>query len=145
MSLDLKPGLRFAQTITVDERLTVPFVSRAFTGFSDMPPVFATAFLVGFVEWTCVEALRPALVPRLKTVGTHIDLSHSAATPIGMKVTAEVELALVNQRWLRFKVSCFDEVDVICTGQHDRTIIDAAKFMAHVEKKRVSIRAGAAG
>ena len=45
-----QPGLRFSQSILVEERLTVPAVSPAFTGFSDMPPVFATAFLVGFVE-----------------------------------------------------------------------------------------------
>jgi fluoroacetyl-CoA thioesterase len=141
----LKPGLRFEQTLLIDERLTVPFVSDAFTGFADMPPVFATAFLVGFVEWTCVEALRPYLGAGQRTVGVHVDLSHSAATPIGMKVTAEVELMLINERWLRFKVACRDEVEVICTGQHDRVIIDSARFLARIEKKRASIRAAAAG
>ena len=87
---NLKPGLRHQLTIAVDERLTVPSVSAAYAGFADMPPVFATAFLVGLVEWTCIEALRPYLAPEQRTVGVHVDLSHSAATPVGMKVTAAV-------------------------------------------------------
>lgn len=65
---ELAPGLRHVQSIQVDDRLTVPAVAPAFTGFADMPPVFATAFLVGFVEWTCIEALRPYLGPAQKTV-----------------------------------------------------------------------------
>ena len=70
--------------------------------------MFATAFLVGFVEWTCIEALRPYLEPGQKTVGVHVDLSHSAATPVGMTVTAEVELIAVEGRKLRFKCSSQD-------------------------------------
>ena len=92
----LKLGLRHEQTITVDESLTVPRVSQRYAGFADMPPVFATAFLVGFVEWTCIEALRPYLTHEQRTVGVHVDLSHSAATPVGMKVTAAVELIAVD-------------------------------------------------
>lgn len=57
----LKPGLRFAQSLRVTSDLTVPQLSPAFTGFADMPPVFATAYMVGFVEWTCAEAVKPYL------------------------------------------------------------------------------------
>jgi fluoroacetyl-CoA thioesterase len=70
-----------------------------------------------------------------KTVGTHVDLSHLAATPIGMKVTAEVELVAVEGQKLRFKVECRDEKEIIGAGFHERFIVDAAKFMARVEKK----------
>lgn len=91
-------GLRHALTIPVAERLTVPAVASAFTGFADMPPVFATAFMIGFVEWTCIEALRLHLSARQRTVGTHLDMSHIAATPVGMKVTAVVELLAVEAR-----------------------------------------------
>jgi fluoroacetyl-CoA thioesterase len=132
----LKVGLRHENAIVVDEALTVPSVSRAFKGFADMPPVFATAFLVGFVEWTCVEALRPFLSAEQRTVGVHVDLSHSAATPIGMRVTAAVELAAIEGRKLRFKVACRDEAEIVCEGTHDRFIIDEARFMARLEKKR---------
>src|SRR5437868_13695667 len=100
----LAVGLRHSQTIMVDDQLVVPAVSPAFTGFADMPPVFATALLVGFVEWTCIEALRPFLSPDQKTVGVHVDLSHSAATPVGIAVTAEVELTGIEGRRLRFRV-----------------------------------------
>jgi fluoroacetyl-CoA thioesterase len=135
---DLKPGLKGERSILVDERLTVPAVSPAFTGFAGMPPVFATAFLVGFVEWTCIEALRPFLAADQQTVGVHVDLSHSAATPVGMRVTAEVELVQVEQRRLRFKVVCRDEAEVICEGHHDRFIVDAPRFMARLAAKRDS-------
>ena len=132
----LEVGLRHENSIVVDEALTVPSVSRAFKGFADMPPVFATAFLVGFVEWTCIEALRPFLSAEQRTVGVHVDLSHSAATPIGMRVTAAVELTAIEGRKLRFKIACCDEAEVICEGTHDRFIIDEARFMARLEKKR---------
>ena len=137
MSFDtLKPGLTHTHSVPVDDRLTVPAVSQTFTGFSDMPPVFATAFLVGFVEWTCIEALRPYLEPGQKTVGVHVDLSHSAATPVGMTVTAEVELVAVEGRKLRFKAVCRDDAEVISEGFHERYVIDGDRFMARLGKKQ---------
>jgi fluoroacetyl-CoA thioesterase len=129
-------GLRHTQSVAVDAGLTVPNVSTAFGSFQDMPPVFATAFMVGFVEATCIEALRPHLAEGQHTVGIHVDLSHRAATPIGMTVTAEVELVAAEGRRLRFKVECRDEAETIGSGFHDRAIIDSAKFLARVEYKR---------
>ena len=128
-------GLSHRLDLRVDQRLTVPFVSAAFTGFADMPPVFATAFMVAFIEWTCVEALRGHLGPDERTVGTHVDVSHVAATPIGMTVTAEVELVAVDRRKLRFKVSCRDEAGLIGEGYHERAVIQQEKFMARVLAK----------
>lgn len=132
---DLRPGLRHAQAITVSDALTVPAMSAAFAGFADMPPVFATAFMIGFVEWTCIEALRPYLSAHQRTVGTYLDLSHIAATPIGMEVTAEVELVAVEGRRLRFRVECHDTVEVIGRGFHERAIIDGDKFVERVRQK----------
>jgi fluoroacetyl-CoA thioesterase len=132
---DLRPGLRHAQAIIVSDALTVPAVSVAFTGFADMPPVFATTFMVGFVEWTCIEALRPYLAVHQRTVGTHVDLSHIAATPVGMEVTAEVELVAVEGRRLRFRVECRDSAEVIGRGFHERAIIDGDKFVERVRRK----------
>ena len=129
-------GLRHSFTIVVDESLTVPRVSAAFADFRDMPPVFATAYLVGFVEAACIDALKPHLADGEKTLGVHVDLSHSAATPVGMSVTADVELVAVEGRRLRFRVECRDEADVICAGFHDRYLIDAAKFMDRVKRKQ---------
>lgn len=132
----LKSGIKFEQSIVVSEKLVVPAMSDFFAGFVDMPNVFATAFLVGFVEWTCVEALRLYLSSDERTVGTHINLSHTAATPIGLKVTAEVELVEVEGRKLRFKIICRDEIEIISEGFHERFIINYNKFMERVEKKR---------
>jgi len=133
-------GLRHRMDLRVDERLTVPFVSAAFTGFADMPPVFATAFMVAFIEWTCVEALRGHLGPDEGTVGTHVDVSHVAATPVGMMVTAEVELISVDRRRLRFQVSCRDEAGLIGEGYHERAVIQRDKFMARVQAKAAAAR-----
>lgn len=132
----LKSGVKFQQSIVVSEKLVVPAMSDFFAGFVDMLNVFATAFLVGFVEWTCVEALRSYLSSDERTVGTHIDSTHTAATPIGLKVTAEVELVEVEGRKLRFKIICCDEIEIISEGFHERFIINYNKFMERVEKKR---------
>jgi fluoroacetyl-CoA thioesterase len=131
MSPDLKPGQHHAQSLRVDQSLTVPAVAKAFP-FEDMPPVFATAFMVGFIEWVCIEALRPFLDDSERTVGTHVDVSHTAATPVGLTVTAEVELVAVEGRKLRFKVACRDDAGPIGEGFHERAVIDLARFMARV-------------
>ena len=128
-------GLKHSKTLTVDAGLTVPQVSPAFADFRGMPAVFATAYLVGFVEATCLEALKPYLTDGRMTVGTHIDISHSAATPVGMRVTATVELIAVEGRRLRFRVECRDDAEAIAAGHHDRALIDPAKFIARVEAK----------
>ncbi|WP_298161402.1 thioesterase family protein [Brevundimonas sp.] len=135
----LSPGLKHTQSLVVTEGLTVPSLSPVFPGFADMPPVLATAMLVGFVEWTCVEALRPVLDAPLKTVGVHIDLSHSAATPVGMAVTAEVELIAVEGRRLTFSAKVRDGVEVIAEGRHARFVVDPDRFL-----DRLATKSGAA-
>jgi fluoroacetyl-CoA thioesterase len=133
---DLKPGLAGTRTIRVSDSLTVPALAPATFGFSDMPPVFATAFLVAFVEWTCIEVLRPYLPAGQRTVGVHVDLSHTAATPVGMEASAQVELVERADRRLRFKVVVRDQTEVISEGYHVRYIIDFDRFMARVAEKR---------
>ena len=130
------PGTQHMQTLQVDRTLTVPAVSEHFTGFADMPPVFATAFMVGFIEWACIEAIRPYLEPGEHSVGTHVNVSHVAATPAGMNVSAFVELIALEGRKLTFRVTCRDEVDLIGEGVHERVIINPEKFMARVSAKR---------
>jgi fluoroacetyl-CoA thioesterase len=132
----LKPGLRHSATIWVTEQLAVPASGRLLGETAEMPPVFATANMIAFVEWTCVAALAPYLAPHQRTVGTRIEISHSAATPIGMSVTAEVELIEIDGRRLRFKVSCRDEAEPIGDGFHERMIVDHDRFMARLARKR---------
>ncbi len=133
---DLKPGLRHGAMLTVSEALSVPAQARIFDPNTEMPPVFATAQMIAFVEWTCVAALAPYLGAGQRTVGTRVEMTHTAATPIGMAVTAEVELVEIRDRTLRFKVACRDEKDPIGEGFHERTVIDHARFMARLAGKR---------
>src|SRR5712692_7219224 len=136
MTLDeLKPGLRHRATIRVSEQMTVPAQGRLMGGTAEMPPVFATANMIAFVEWTCVAALMPYLAPHQRTVGTRVDMTHSAATPIGMEVTAEIELVEIDGRRLRFQVSCRDESEPIGDGFHERTIVDHDRFMTRLARK----------
>ena len=133
---DLNPGLKHRATITVGEALAVPAQAQLFDPLTEMPPVFATAQMIAFVEWTCVAALAPYLAANQRTVGTLVDMTHVAATPIGMNVTAEIELIEIDGRRLRFKASCQDEVEPIGEGFHERTIIDHARFMQRLAGKR---------
>lgn len=132
---DLKPGLRHSATLTVDEALAVPAQARLFDPATEMPPVLATANMIAFVEWTCVWALAPYLGADQRTVGTRVDMTHTAPTPIGMRVTAEVELIAIDGRTLRFKVACRDEQEAIGEGFHERTVIDNDRFMARLARK----------
>jgi fluoroacetyl-CoA thioesterase len=132
---DLKLGLRYSATITVGEALAVPASGRLLGETADMPPVFATANMIAFVEWTCVAALAPYLPSDQRTVGTRVNMTHTAATPIGMKVTAEVELIEIDGRRLRFRANCQDEIEPIGEGFHERTIIDHARFMQRLARK----------
>ena len=135
MKQTLVTGITRTQCLRIDNALTVPAVSRAFTGFHDMPPVFATAFMVGFVEWVCIEALRPFLDPHEHSVGTHIDMSHVSPTPVGMIVTAKVALTRINGRMLRFDVFCADAIGEIGSGTHERVIIDTQRFQRRVSDR----------
>ena len=133
---DLKPGLKHSATITIGEALAVPAQAQLFDPLTKMPPVFATAQIIAFVEWTCVAALAPYLSPDQRTVGTRVDMTHTAATPVGMNVTAEIELLEIDGRRLRFKAHCRDEIEPIGEGFHERTVIDYARFMQRLAGKR---------
>ncbi len=139
----LQVGLKHSETITVARGLTVPEMADRFSGFAEMPPVFATAYLVAFVEWTCLRALAPFLQPGQRTVGTKVELTHDAATPIGMQATAEIELVEFDGRRLRFKVACRDARDPIGAGFHERFLIDEAKFLGKLAEKSAAAKAGA--
>lgn len=130
----LQPGLCHVARMTVAARHTVPQLAEWPT-LADMPAVFATAMMVGFMEQTCVEALRPYLDRGQRSVGTHVDMSHVAATPVGMVVEARVELVEVRGRSLMFKVACSDEAGLIGEGMHRRAIIDLQRFEDRVAAK----------
>jgi fluoroacetyl-CoA thioesterase len=136
MKPSLRPGLRHQHRFKVPPSKTVPALYPESEDFVAMPEVFATGFLVGFLEWACLLAIKPHLDwPEELTLGTHIDISHEAATPPGLLVTATVELVAVEGKKLTFAVEAHDGVDVIARGRHERFIVSRAKFDAKMAAK----------
>lgn len=137
MKETLKPGIRYEHKFVVPPSKTVPALYPESAEFVLMPEVFATGFLVGFLEWACIKAINPHLDwPKEQTVGTHIDVSHEAATPPGFEVTATVELVSVEGRKLIFVVEAHDGADLISKGRHERFVINKEKFDAKMGEKR---------
>jgi fluoroacetyl-CoA thioesterase len=132
----LRPGLASQFSFKVPPNKTVPHLYPESEAFQRMPEVLATGYLVGLLEWACIEALNPHLDwPREQSVGTHINVSHLAATPAGLTVTVNVRLDRMEGPRLYFAVSAHDGVDKITEGTHERFIIDAARFSAWVAEK----------
>ena len=142
MKDSLKPGLEYELAYRVPESKTVPYLYPEATEFQVMPRVFATGFMVGFVEWACLLAIIPHLDwPAEQSVGTHVNLGHLAATPPGMEVRAKVKLVQIDGRRLVFEVEANDGVDTICKGTHERFLINAAKFVERVKAKAQAAQA----
>ena len=132
----LKPGLTHTVTYTVPTNKTVPYLYPEAPGFTDMPMVFATGFMVGLFEWACIELLEPHLERGEGSLGTHVDFSHSAATPPGLTVTVKATCTKVDGRTIEFKVEGHDGVDAIGGGRHRRAVVRWDKFTERVAQKR---------
>jgi fluoroacetyl-CoA thioesterase len=128
-------------TFTIPESKTVPNLYPESDMFREMPVVLATGFMVGLLEWACIELLRPHLDwPAEQSLGTHVDFSHLAATPPGFTVTVDATLESIEGRKLVFSVVAHDGVDTISTGRHERVLIDAARFGSKLKAKKESIK-----
>lgn len=136
MKETLKPGLTYRFEFTIPPTKTVPHLYPESAMFREMPDVLATGYLVGLMEWACIEALKPHLDwPREQSLGTQVNFSHVAATPPGFTVTVQVKLEKVAGRKLSFSLSAHDGVDVISEGTHERIVIDAERFNSRIEQK----------
>jgi fluoroacetyl-CoA thioesterase len=136
MKETLRVGIRYTHKFVVPKSKTVPALYPESEEFINMPEVFATGFLVGLLEWTCIKAINPHLDwPLEQTVGIHIDVSHEAATPIGLEITSTAELIAVDGKKLIFSVEAHDGVDLISKGKHERFVINKEKFDAKVNAK----------
>mgnify|MGYP001037146053 CR=1 FL=1 len=112
--------------------LTVTDEVTAATVGSGMLPVFATPSMIALIEKAAADSVASGLEP----VGTKLDIAHTAATPVGMAVRAETELAEIDGRRLVFTVRAFDEVGEIGSGIHERFIVNAEKFLAKTNAKK---------
>ena len=114
---------------------TVTEANTALALGSGSVPVFATPALIALLEEAAVNVLKPVLEAGKTSVGTRIDISHVAATPIGMVVRAEARLAAIDGRRLIFDVVAHDEVELIAEGVHERVMVDEQRFLARVQQK----------
>lgn len=136
MKETLKAGLEHSFSLTIDESKLVPALYPEAGEFGVMPKVFATGFLVGLIEWTCIQAIHPHIDwPAEQSVGTKVEVSHEAATPAGFTVTVKVKLVAVEGRKLTFEVEAHDDQDLISRGTHQRFVISKEKFDAGLRKK----------
>lgn len=143
MKPTLIPGLAYQFSFKVPASKTVPWLYPEAESFQQMPQVLATGYLVGLLEWACIEAIKPHLDwPREQSLGILVNFTHLAATPPGLTVTVDVRLTEVEGRKLRFQITAHDGVDKISEGTHERFVIDAAKFNAKIADKAHAVKPG---
>ncbi len=125
----LQPGLKGSAEITVGEQHTAPHVG------SGRVRVLATPVMVNLMEAAALQAVEGLLPAGYQTVGTHLDLKHFAATPVGMRVRAYAELIRVEKRTLTFNIYAEDEAERIGDGVHERIIINLGRFDQRMQEK----------
>jgi fluoroacetyl-CoA thioesterase len=135
MKPTLKPGLTHSFSYKVPENKTVPFTYPESPIIAQMPKVFATGFMIVLMEWACTQLIAPHLDDGEGSLGTHVDVSHLAATPPGMTVKVDVEVVEVHGRKIVFKVSAHDGMDLIGEGRHERVVVTWDRFNAKVAEK----------
>jgi fluoroacetyl-CoA thioesterase len=139
MKATLAPGLTHRFAYTVPENKTVPFLYPEAPDLQEMPKVFATGFMVGLMEWACVQLMRPHLDPGEGSLGVHIDVSHAAATPPGLTVTVDVTCTAVSGKRVSFAIKAHDGVDLIGEGRHERFVVLWERFKARVADKSKAV------
>jgi predicted thioesterase len=125
----LEPGLIGKVELIVGEEHTAKSVGSGMIG------VLATPVMINLIEAAALQAIEAHLPERCQSLGTFLEVSHIAATPVGLRVSATAELVKVDGRLLEFTVRAFDEVEEIGTGIHRRIIVNADKFAARVARK----------
>jgi fluoroacetyl-CoA thioesterase len=131
----LQLGATAQLAFRVPAEKTVPNLYPEAPEFREMPTVFATGFMVGLMEWTCLKVLAPHLEEGEGSLGIHIDVSHIAATVPGQTVTVDAECIEINGRRIWFHVRAHDGLDLIGEGRHERMTIHWNRFVARVNEK----------
>jgi predicted thioesterase len=130
----LKPGLKGEKTIVVAEEHTAPHVG------SGVVPVLATPVMVNLLEAAALAAVEKFLPPGYQTLGTVLNVTHFAATPVGLEVKAMAELVTVEGRKLTFSIKAEDEMETIGEGNHERVVVNVERFEQRVKNKIESAR-----
>ena len=125
----LHVGLKGATEMLVGEEHTAPRVG------SGRIHVLATPVMMNLIEAAALACAEHLLPPGHQSLGTHLDMRHIAATPVGMKVYASAELVKIEGRTLSFRVEARDEAELIGDGVHERMIVNVARFDQRVQRK----------
>jgi fluoroacetyl-CoA thioesterase len=135
MKPTLKAGLKHSFSYTVPAGKTVPHLYEESPELAAMPEVFATGFMVGLMEWTCIKVLEPHLDAGEVSLGIHVNVSHSAATLPGQTISVAAEVTKIDGRRVSFRVKAHDGVESIGEGEHDRFVVPWDKFNARINAK----------
>jgi fluoroacetyl-CoA thioesterase len=126
----IKAGLIGSAELVVGEEHTAPRIG------SGKVHVLATPVMINLIEAAALAAVEHLLPEGYQSLGTHLDVHHVAATPVGMRVRATAEIVRTENRTVFFRVEARDEQDLIGHGSHERVIVNVAKFDQRVESKR---------
>lgn len=131
----IEVGLVNEMTMTVQESDTARM-----NGGESLPPVMSTPRIISYMERTAHYAILPFLPDGQTTVGTVVNIRHLAATPVGMEIRFRAELIEVDRRRLKFKVEAWDAAEKVGEGEHERFIIDRAKFDERLAQKEAMLK-----
>src|SRR3954469_2204335 len=125
----LKEGLAGAAAIVVGEEHTAPSIG------SGRVHVLATPVMINLMEAAALDAIERLLPPGQQSLGTHLNVGHYAATPVGMGLRATAVVTRVDDRTIQFRVEAFDDKERIGDGTHARVVVDVARFDQRVQRK----------
>jgi fluoroacetyl-CoA thioesterase len=125
----ITPGLTGTAELVVAAEHTAPFVG------SGRIAVLATPVMINLIEAAALAAVEHLLPAGHQSLGIHLDVSHTAATPVGLRVTASAEVLRVEGRTITFRVEAHDPFEVIGGGTHERVVVSVERFDARVQRK----------
>ena len=132
--LDVPVGALGTSTIVVGDEHTAPFVG------SGRVAVLAPPVMINLIEAAALDACEKLLPAGHQSLGTHLDVTHIAATPVGLRVTATAEVIAVDGRNIHFKVTARDERDLIGEGKHERVVVNVERFDKRVQEKIAALK-----
>lgn len=125
----LKPGLKGSADIMVGEEHTAPRVG------SGRVHVLATPVMINMMEAAALDAIENLLPAGHQSLGTHLDIGHYAATPVGMRLRATAEVTKIDGRNVEFRVEAFDDRERIGDGTHARVVVNVDRFDQRIQRK----------
>lgn len=135
MKPNLAPGLIYTHRYTVPPEKVVRHIYPEACEFQDFPDVFATGYMVALMEWACVKAMLPFMEEGEGSLGTHVNVSHTAPTPPGFTITVTATLTRIEGRRLWWDVAAHDGIDEIGRGTHERAVISKERFAEKLKAK----------